>query len=287
MGLFKILILLLGLLFLAIAGLLIFWRLASSDELSVSHRDYLSAKLPASFSFKICQLGDLHNHSLTYVSTDLRYALQSEKPEAVVFTGDMIDKHTTERDFSHLDELLSSLGSIPIYFVIGNHERNAPQKLRERCQSLFLSHGARDLDSARLDLGNGLVFTGIRDPGEGKEFGIHFGEKPGDVPSQLARIGPPDKSKVNLILAHRPRYAPLSEAEGYDLQLSGHTHGGQVTLKGGAPFNAPRNPYISGFYQVKGLSLYVSRGLGMSYHLPFRYHCPAELSVITIRGTAG
>jgi len=283
----KILIRAVSLVFLVIGGFFLYWSGDSSDELSVSHDEYRSDKLASSFSFKICQLGDLHNHSLTYANADLLSAIADEKPDAVVSTGDMIDDHTSESDFARLDQLLASLGNTPVYFVSGNHERSAPKALSERGHSLFLSHGAIDLDAVRVDLGNGLVFTGIRDPGAPSAFGIRFGEYEGDVPAQLSAVGAPDPSKVNLILAHRPRYAALSEGEGYDVQLSGHTHGGQVVMNGVAVFNDPLNPYVSGFYPVKGLSLYVSRGLGVSYNFPFRHDCPAELSTLTIRGTAG
>ncbi len=283
----KIVIRTLSLLALVIGGLFLYWSAASSDALAVTNYEYRTDKLPSSFSYKIVQLADWHNHALDYSNAGLLAAIRREAPDAIVSTGDMVDDHTSASDFAHFDELLSSFGSTPLYFVNGNHEESAPARIRDKATSLLLSHGAISLNTARSDLGNGLVFSGIEDPGAAQEFGIRFGEYEGSVAQQLNALGAVEASKVNLILAHRPRYAAWAEKKGYDLQLSGHAHGGQIVVNGIAVMNDPLNPYVAGRYDVKSLALYVSKGLGVSYNLPFRYRCDAELLTLTIRGTAG
>lgn len=88
-----------------------------------------------------------------------------------------------------------------------------------------------------------------------------------------------------ILLAHEPDFADVSAATGrFDLQLSGHTHGGQV----GIPIlRRPILPafsqrYVSGLHRVGGMTLYVNRGLGF-VHLRLRFLCRPEITVLTLR----
>jgi predicted MPP superfamily phosphohydrolase len=88
-----------------------------------------------------------------------------------------------------------------------------------------------------------------------------------------------------ILLVHEPDFADHSAASGrFDLQLSGHSHGGQVII----PFiGPPIVPYLAqkyplGLYQVQNMLLYVNRGLGMA-RLKVRFNCRPEITVITLR----
>lgn len=99
------------------------------------------------------------------------------------------------------------------------------------------------------------------------------------VMSQLPDTG------TAILLAHEPDFADISAATGrFALQLSGHSHGGQVRLPAlfrlGLPDYGKR--YVMGLFDVSGMLLYVNRGLGMT-SLPIRFNCRPEITVITLR----
>jgi predicted MPP superfamily phosphohydrolase len=85
-----------------------------------------------------------------------------------------------------------------------------------------------------------------------------------------------------LLLSHAPDIAESAAHAGIHVQLSGHTHGGHLRLPLLGPFTLPRygKRYVIGEYQVDGLTLYVSRGLGGA---PLRLLCPPEATIITLR----
>jgi predicted MPP superfamily phosphohydrolase len=87
-----------------------------------------------------------------------------------------------------------------------------------------------------------------------------------------------------ILLAHEPDFAIISSAtRRFDLQLSGHTHGGQVRLPLLSRFGLPPHGkrYVMGLYLVYGMLLYVNRGLGMT-SMPIRFNCRPEITVITL-----
>ncbi|BAQ61597.1 Ser/Thr protein phosphatase family protein [Geminocystis sp. NIES-3708] len=89
---------------------------------------------------------------------------------------------------------------------------------------------------------------------------------------------------VNILLVHEPDFAPQSAATNrFDVQLSGHSHGGQITIPFfGAPFLPPYGEiYIDGFYKVKNMIQYTNRGVGMAY--PYiRFNCRPEITIFTL-----
>jgi hypothetical protein len=102
-----------------------------------------------------------------------------------------------------------------------------------------------------------------------------------DLPAVLDRI-PTGGSAI--LLAHEPDFADQSAACGrFDLQISGHTHGGQVNLPRFGPLVLPRlgRKYPSGYYRVNGMQLYTNRGLGTA-ELEIRYRCPAEITLFEL-----
>jgi predicted MPP superfamily phosphohydrolase len=101
---------------------------------------------------------------------------------------------------------------------------------------------------------------------------------------------PTDPEIPTIVMVHEPDFAdPLNSAtynRRIDLLLSGHTHGGQVILPGLKPLNLPPNGqhYPHGHYSLPNLQLYVNRGLG-TVGVPFRFNCPPELTLATLRPT--
>ncbi len=259
---------------------------ANKDVLTVVDYAYTSDKYTGS-PYKIVHLSDIHNHSLDYENTNLIEAIDAENPDIIVISGDMVDDHT--KDYTNVTELAAHFKSknYPFYYVDGNHERHAPDEIREKEYSIFNENGGVYLYENSVDLGNNLVISGIRDPaGKGRDP-LLLGTYYGDVPDQLDCMSSSlDTSKLNLMVCHRPEYFDIIKDEGYDVTFSGHTHGGQVNVAGWRVACYPWTKYISGSYSDGDKSLYVSNGLGYSYSLPLRYNCPATLLSVTIKSKA-
>ena len=93
-----------------------------------------------------------------------------------------------------------------------------------------------------------------------------------------------EKGCYNVLLSHNPDVFPVAAAQGHDLIISGHTHGGQVNLEiPGMPLNVARfyTPYIHGTYRKGSSLLYVSRGIG-TVGVPLRLGAPPEVNLIRL-----
>ena len=105
-----------------------------------------------------------------------------------------------------------------------------------------------------------------------------------DDPEAAFRGVPPDATTV--VLSHDPKSADRLSKWNPALILSGHTHGGQLYFDKLTPFMAARvgAKYLSGFFEVNGSLLYVTRGLGAS--VPVRFRAPTEIALLTLRSAA-
>ena len=214
------------------------------------------ANLPAEFEgFKIVQITDIHA-GLT-VKRDWIETIAQEvdvlKPDLIAFTGDIADgsvPHLRE-DVAPFGELQAPHGK---FFVTGNHEyySGVEQWVEETKR---LGYDVL-LNEHRIVQRNGasLVLAGVTDP-TGAQFLPHT-----HTPDSKAAIenAPPDTVKI--LLAHQPREVFAAQPLGFDLMISGHTHGGQFF-----PWNlvaAMAQPYISGLHNHNGTWVYVSKGTG-------------------------
>jgi hypothetical protein len=233
---------------------------------------------------RIVQLSDFHYDPYFSVAP-IRKAVEIVErlqPDLIVLTGDFItdtpasrkvvNKKQQNADIEACAQLLGRLrcrlGSIAI---LGNHDVSfgadvVIESLRARgINVLRNSSQAFELNGSRL------WFAGVDDVLEGNA----------DLEKSLHGI-PQDEAVV--LLAHEPDFALQSSKLGIDLQLSGHSHGGQIRI----PFlGAPCLPelahlYPKGFYQVGQTQLYTNVGLG-TITLPLRFDCPPEITLITLR----
>lgn len=229
---------------------------------------------PAHDGLRIAQLSDIHVGQGTpdgRVIAAVR-ALKEEKPDLAVMTGDYV---TTHRDPIHrVPELLAGIG-VPTFAVMGNHDHwtNAPA-LRKGLEGVDYTVLQNQNTTFRI---NGADFTviGIDD----RTTRMH------DAHQALKGA----KKGSRLVLAHTPTSVKdLPENEGL-LQLSGHTHGGQMHIPKltAAVFRSSGQPYIRGLYEVNGNQVYVNRGLGFGKgtRLP-RIASDPELTVVTLRRAA-
>jgi predicted MPP superfamily phosphohydrolase len=96
-------------------------------------------------------------------------------------------------------------------------------------------------------------------------------------------------NEATILLVHEPDFADdVVKKRAIDLQLSGHTHGGQVRLPFLPPLYLPDlgKKYVAGLYRIGPLTLYTNRGLG-TFALPVRWNCPPEITLITLRRGIG
>jgi uncharacterized protein len=106
----------------------------------------------------------------------------------------------------------------------------------------------------------------------------HFDPRHRSDPA-AALLGAPESAAVKILLAHQPRSAAAAAAAGFDLQLSGHTHGGQFLPW--TFFVALQQPYTAGLHQLGRMQVYVSRGTGY-WGPPKRLGAPSEIAELRL-----
>lgn len=223
----------------------------------------------------IVQISDLHvsamlNASRTRGVVDKIKALQ---PDLILFTGDTIDGSPARRaqDVAALPELRAKYG---IYGIAGNHEYYSNYRVWEK---QFISLGITMLDNRHITLminGQPLIIAGVTDQAA-KQYDL-----PGpDIKQALAGI---PANAVIILMEHRPNNARSNAATGVNLQLSGHTHGGQVIGMNWlvARFN---EGFVAGLYSAGKMQLYVSAGTGLWNGFPARVGVPAEITKFILR----
>lgn len=243
------------------AGLYGLWE---ASRLRVEKVQVVTDKLPPGVTrVRIAQISDLHLGLMSRerVLTRTLQLLEELRPDLLVVTGDLVDAQ-----IDHLEELSAPLTAFnpPLgkFAVLGNHEVYAG--LRQSTSFLQRS-GIILLRNRAVPVSNLLTVAGVDDPAVGQ---------PVDEKKLLAATDP---SRFTLLLKHRPQ---VDSAGAFDLQLSGHTHRGQIfpfTLVTGLFY-----PRQNGLYLLDGGSrLYTSRGTG-TWGPPMRLLSPPEITLFEI-----
>jgi len=230
--------------------------------------------LPASLDgFTIAQLADLHRGpevTQEDIASAVELALRQE-PDLVVLTGDYV---TGSADYapSCAKALSSLLASGDVLACLGNHDHWTDANV---VAGALAGAGLTVLRNAAREVADGLWVAAVDD----------VWERHADL--ERALEGVPAGSMV-VLLAHEPDYADQVAAVGrVSLQLSGHSHGGQVRL----PFiGAPLLPYLgrkypAGLYRVGEMWLYVNRGVGLIAPA-VRFNCRPEVTLLRLRALA-
>ncbi len=199
-----------------------------------------------------------------------------EDPDMVAVTGDIVTRHASQYA-SGLVEVLSQLSSRDGTLAIrGNHDHWAGGSVVDQ---IILQSGLINLCNTSITLRRGaarLHFAGVDDYYE------HA-----DRLDQALRGLPAGEAVV--LLAHEPDFAEVSVKTGcIDLQISGHTHGGQIDLPVIGRLFLPKyaKKYPCGLYNINGMWLYTNRGLGTT-HFPIRYNAKSEITVYTLEAPKG
>lgn len=253
------------------------WSIIDTHRIEVSRFSVSGA--PESFEgFKIAQISDLHNAEFGSDNQKLIDILAEESPDAIVFTGDLVDaRHTDLETAESFVEKCTAIANC--YYVTGNHEATLGERYTE-LEDQMTEMGVTVLrnGSVRIRLGNDFIrFLGLDDPG-------FFATS--DVNAEInAVLESLETDDYTILLAHRPEYVAEYANWGIDLVLSGHAHGGQVRLPfiGGlyAPGQGFFPKYTSGEYIVDGVKMIVSRGLGNSL-CPIRVNDRPQVVIVTL-----
>jgi predicted MPP superfamily phosphohydrolase len=229
------------------------------------------AKLPKALSgYTIVQLTDIHvgpTIGRAFVDQIVR-TTNALQPDLIAITGDLVDGSVAELGplVEPLRELRAKDG---VFFVTGNHEYYSGV-------DAWIAHlrtlGIRVLRNERVPLREGLDLAGVDDT-SAKHFGHGHGQ---DVPRAMEGR---DASRAMVLLAHQPKAVLDACKLGVDLQLSGHTHGGQIWPWGYAV--RLDQPHVAGLHDHKGTAIYVSRGTGY-WGPPMRVGAPAEITRIEL-----
>lgn len=253
-----------------LVGLVNARRVARVVEVEVA----IDGLAPALDGFCIVQLSDIHvgpTIKAAYV-TAIVARVNTLDADLVAITGDVVDGNVAQlaRHTAPLAALRARHGSA---LVTGNHEYYSgadawvAEFRRIGLRVLMNQHVVLEHDGARL------VLAGVTDYN-----GAHFGAAHRSDP-QGALAGAP-AGIPRILLAHQPRSADAAAAAGFDLQLSGHTHGGQFW-----PWNLFvrfQQPYTAGLHRLHRLWVYTSRGTGY-WGPPKRFGAPAEITRIRLR----
>jgi uncharacterized protein len=218
---------------------------------------------------RIALVSDMHLGPLIRLDRTKRIVemINALDADLVAMVGDLVDGSVAELGPSAapLGSLQSHLGT---YFVTGNHEYYSGY---EEWIDEVARLGMRPLRNAFVELPGGLDLAGVNDP-----TGAGFGDGP-DVARALAGRDP---SRPVVLLAHQPVQAHDAAAHGVDLQLSGHTHGGQMV-----PFDlivrAAQQPVVSGLGEVDGMPVYVTNGAGF-WGPPVRVGAPPDITLVEL-----
>ncbi|CQR58006.1 metallophosphoesterase [Paenibacillus riograndensis] len=249
------------------------WK-GEPNWLDITRLELSFKELPSAFAgTRLVHFSDVHLgfnkdvHDLKRLAGHIKEA----QPDIICFTGDIVDSYA--EDLTESVPVLAGL-SAPLgkYAILGNHD----YKNTELLTRLLNEAGFRVLRNQSYLVKQGgasIAVTGLDDMLHGK-------------PDPQAALKDVPEGMFTLLMMHEPDYADTVEAYPFHLQLSGHSHGGQIRLPfvGAAYTPYGSNKYISGLYYTdkKRMPVYVNRGFGETY-MPFRLMCRPELTIFTLR----
>ncbi len=246
---------------------------------------------PVFEGYKIVQLTDLHARSGVMDRQQLakvaRLATQ-QQPDLIVLTGDYITSGASKSEEILANAFSQLKAKDGVVAIMGNHDRSEDSAPLERA-----------FDAGNVKLLNNAVYSIVGKSAPKTDSRTNLAQRRDllniagvdDVWLRLAdlsgTIAQLPKTGTNILLAHEPDFGDTAAAyDRFALQLSGHSHGGQIVLPF-LPRVAPEwaKKYINGLYQLDNMQLYVSPGVGTTGPPKARFNCRPEISVIVLHHT--
>jgi len=243
-----------------------------ATQVSVTRYELSSPVLPEQFDgTTVALVADIHAGAVrdSAFTRDVVDLVAAEQPDLVVIAGDLVDG-TAARYGPEVAPLADLSAPLGVYAVTGNHEmyRDTANWVEE-----FRSLGLTVLENEFLDLTRGDARITLA--------GVHDREGTGRwAPDYGAALSGTDAAGFVLLLAHQPVQAESVQGRGVDLQLSGHTHGGQMWPLG---YLVPlQQPVVDGLSDVGDVPVLTSRGVG-AWGAAVRVAAPPEVPLVTLR----
>jgi predicted MPP superfamily phosphohydrolase len=252
-----------------------YWRgRRNAAELALKSTEIVSPKLPNVFDgFRILHLSDLHTDMCEPAMARLADLLPKLRYDLCVLTGDYRGK-----TFGPIDRCLAGMARLraalvgPVYGVLGNHDTVRMVPELEAMGIQMLLNESVTIERA----GQKLHLAGVDD--------AHF-YRVDNIEKSATNI---EHEDFSILLSHTPEIYRQAAHAGFDLLLSGHTHGGQICLPGGMPVTLdailPRC-FGAGPWTYAEMAGYTSVGAGSSV-VPVRFNCPPEVTLHRLRSGA-
>ena len=225
-------------------------------------------------NFKLVQISDIHvgNYMPESRLDKILRLVNQQQADAIVITGDIITKKQDFTPQNLINHLLKLSPKEATLAVLGNHER-VHQKIKI-LETVLIESNIINLDNQIYVIHRGsekLIFAGIDDPYV-------------DYPNLTKVIEQRTDNSPVILLVHEPDFVDISAKTGkFALQLSGHSHGGQIKMPFFPPLILPNGgkKYFAGLNKVDNTLEYTNRGLGMT-GIPIRFNCRPEITVFTL-----
>jgi predicted MPP superfamily phosphohydrolase len=216
----------------------------------------------------LVQVSDLHDCRFGTDQEKLLAAIRDARPDMILITGDLFNRHNKRAHKNAFAFVRGAVQIAPVWFAEGNHECSLGET------------GERYIETIHA-MGVHVLSDEFADVGAVRLIGLKQYASPQTLASML------DKTRLNLVLAHRPELFPIYAGSDADVVLSGHAHGGQIRLFGigvFAPGQGIFPQFTSGLYRRGKSLLHVSRGLGNTILFPRVFDTP-ELNVLQLQMT--
>jgi uncharacterized protein len=244
---------------------------SNAKTISVNEITLKFPNLPPAFNgFKILHLSDLHIDSIPGFAAIIIHKIKNLQSDICLITGDY--RRDLTGSFSHILKPLKVLSRylkspFGTFAILGNHDTYLMSQYEQESGMELLINESVEIEKD----GQKILITGTDDPF--KFF------------TESALLCLETKGyDFKIALVHTSELAVLASKNKYDLYLCGHTHGGQICLKGGIPIISHQfegKKYNHGQWNIGKMIGYTSRGVGVS-GMPVRFNCPAEITLITL-----
>ncbi len=266
---------------LAGTGSLIYGLWIEPHRLTISYQKLTSLKLRSQKPLRLLHLGDLHVERTTEREKRLLRIVEEMNPDIILFSGDVLNLSFLHDPQSWADAraILSQFHApYGVYLITGSPAVDLPEMMPELLKDLPVNwlqdkKVTVEFEKDQLDI-----------------IGLTCTHRPHIDSAHLEKLAPGGDDRFTILLYHSPDLAPAAARLGIDLQLSGHTHGGQVRLPWlGAIFTGSLygKAFESGRRQIGRMVLYVTRGIGMEGAAAprLRFLCPPEVILWEISGS--